>query len=71
MLPRIIHQAYAAVVGYFWIPCPRCGRMFGGHEQHGGTNYYDAFDSPRGRYGAICCKDCPEDRFVGWPELTP
>jgi len=20
--------------GFFWLPCPRCGTMFGGHEGH-------------------------------------
>ena len=31
-LPRFIHHAYAVFMGYFWLPCPACGRMFGGHE---------------------------------------
>jgi len=33
-LARKLHQIYAAVFGYFWLPCPMCsnGRMFGGHE---------------------------------------
>ena len=31
-LPRWIHKAYANLMGYFWHPCPICGRMFGGHE---------------------------------------
>lgn len=22
----------AVVGGYFWLPCPLCGQMFGGHE---------------------------------------
>lgn len=29
---RAFHEAYARQHGYFWIPCPRCGVMFGGHE---------------------------------------
>ena len=29
---RRLHQFYAWAFGYFWIPCPVCGRMFGGHE---------------------------------------
>jgi hypothetical protein len=32
VIPRRLHQAYAVLVGYFWLPCPVCGRMFGGHE---------------------------------------
>lgn len=31
-LPRWMHRAYAAMCGYFWLPCPLCGREFGGHE---------------------------------------
>lgn len=29
---RDFHEAYARRHHYFWIPCPRCGEMFGGHE---------------------------------------
>ena len=25
-------KAYAETNGYFWLPCPRCGTEFGGHE---------------------------------------
>lgn len=35
MIFRWMHRAYAFALGYFWLPCPRCGRMFGGHEKHG------------------------------------
>ena len=31
-LPRWTHRVYARLLGYFWLPCPQCGRMFGGHE---------------------------------------
>lgn len=31
-LPRCVHRAWAALAGYFWMPCPICGRYFGGHE---------------------------------------
>ena len=30
-------KAYSG--GYFWIPCPNCGRMFGGQEENGETLY--------------------------------
>jgi hypothetical protein len=26
------HRAYARMHGFFWLPCPLCGRQFGGHE---------------------------------------
>jgi hypothetical protein len=29
---RFLHRIYAAIGGYFWMPCPVCERMFGGHE---------------------------------------
>lgn len=29
---RFLHKLYARMLGYFWMPCPICGRMFGGHE---------------------------------------
>jgi hypothetical protein len=31
-LPRIFHRIYAFWTNYFWIPCPICGKYFGGHE---------------------------------------
>lgn len=35
-LPRFVHRAYAALAGYFWLPCPLCGHGFGGHERSSG-----------------------------------
>ena len=32
MIPRRLHRLYARLAGYFWLPCPDCGREFGGHE---------------------------------------
>ena len=29
---RRLNRAWAWFRGYFWLPCPRCGKMFGGHE---------------------------------------
>lgn len=29
---RWINKLYADIVGYFWMPCPICGQMLGGHE---------------------------------------
>lgn len=30
--PREPHERHARDRGYFWLPCPLCGREFGGHE---------------------------------------
>lgn len=29
---RLLHKFYAWFMGYFWLPCPVCGKEFGGHE---------------------------------------
>ena len=29
---RLFDKFYAWLFGYFWVPCPVCGREFGGHE---------------------------------------
>ena len=34
-IPRWCHKIYANLLGYFWSPCSICGRMYGGHEEHG------------------------------------
>ena len=31
-LPRWVHRLWASYSGYLWLPCPLCGKMFGGHE---------------------------------------
>src|SRR5260370_41084511 len=32
ILPRWIAHWWAKAAGYFWLPCPDCGRNFGGQE---------------------------------------
>ena len=29
---RFYNKIYAKLFHYFWLPCPVCGRFFGGHE---------------------------------------
>lgn len=29
---RWLNKVYAILLGYFWLPCPVCGKEFGGHE---------------------------------------
>lgn len=29
---KFLHMLYAKMFGYFWLPCPKCGEMFGGHQ---------------------------------------
>ncbi len=42
-----LHKFYAWVFGYFWLPCPQCGCMFGGHQIGNGL-----------LEGMCCCKRC-------------
>ena len=32
---RWLNWIYAPLNGYFWLPCPLCGKNFGGHEIRG------------------------------------
>ena len=47
-----IEQVKAYMGGYFWLPCPMCGNMFGGHEK--GGDMYDPVDLFRGN---MTCAD--------------
>ena len=51
-LPRSIHKLYANLLGYFWSPCPLCGRYFGGHED----GSWVVMDTPFS--GRLVCRDC-------------
>mgnify|MGYP001580585561 CR=1 FL=1 len=51
LLPRFLHKWYANTMGYFWLPCPRCGEMFGGHE----WTWSSAIDYYEPGSGVGCC----------------
>ena len=64
MIPRWCHRIYAALMGYFWMPCHRCGRMFGGHEESGGVDWKeDRPADPVSRSGYATCPHCPGDKY--------
>ncbi len=52
---RILNRAYAFINGYFWLPCPICGEMFGGHEVNGGGLMTD-WDRGWTRGKCVCVK---------------
>lgn len=54
---RFLNRLYAIFAGYFWLPCPMCGQMFGGHES-GGTLWSSG--TPTSRSGALLCWRHPE-----------
>lgn len=47
-------KEYALAHGKFWLRCPYCRLMFGGHES-GSTSFWSALDVRTGR--AVCCKE--------------
>ena len=51
---RWFNKIYAKLFGYFWLPCPRCDRMFGGHEAGNDV----LWDTPKEKSGKICCSKC-------------
>ena len=60
--PRFLHKLYANINGYFWLPCPICGEMFGGHEwKSGGIKTYR-----EGVRHAICpvCAELDTSKYI-------
>lgn len=55
MRNRLWNRVRAFFGGYFWLPCPICGKNFGGHEIGDGTLMTD----PGG--GLSVCRDCSEE----------
>jgi hypothetical protein len=51
--PRWVQHIRAILGGYFWLPCPMCGKPFGGHEAHGSLYYGMG-------HGALVCANCAE-----------
>lgn len=51
---RRFHRAYATLCGFFWLPCPLCGREFGGHQF--GKSVPDPMNPPFGGVGV--CPPC-------------
>jgi hypothetical protein len=52
ILLRWFNHIRAIMGNYFWLPCPICHRMFGGHERDIG----DLMDGPGS--GRIVCPNC-------------
>ncbi len=55
---RTLNRIYAWLFGFFWLPCPVCKRMFGGHEAG-----FGALVSEDGKSARIVCDDpqCSHD----------
>lgn len=62
--PRWLHMLYAFLHSYFWLPCPICGKRFGGHEWETNSELYV---SP-GLYEGVC-RNCKEEAGIRNSEL--
>lgn len=60
---RTLNKIYAWLFGYFWLPCPVCGRMFGGHEV---SNVFTAALIAEDGHAYCVCPDpqCSHDAAV-------
>lgn len=56
--PRWWHHLRAHLGGYFWLPCPACGRFFGGHEW---PTFGPSLPTDRPGIYTLTCghRDCP------------
>lgn len=52
---RFLHRIYAHLTAHFWLPCPLCGRKFGGHEKGNGHYQTSAY------VGTSVCSNCAEE----------
>lgn len=61
MIPRWLHRAWAKAFGWFWLPCPECGRSFGGHEASHVSLYM-----PDGSHALVCrrCASAVNERQI-------
>jgi hypothetical protein len=50
--PRFFRWLSANARGYFWLPCPICGRNFGGNEPGAGMLMHSWSN------GTMTCPDC-------------
>lgn len=69
-LPRWLHRLWARLWGFYWLPCPVCGRMYGGHE----TNAFGHSIKIADGTWRMTCPLCPvEYRPMGdgWAVKSP
>ena len=53
---RFLNRCYAFLFNYFWLPCPLCGKDFGGHQWKDGAFLATSYGTGEG-----VCPDCAEN----------
>lgn len=64
IVPRWVHWTWAQLNGYFWWPCPSCGKPFGGHETQQVKGHFHSRPTADNAEGEMICPDCTR-RGVG------
>lgn len=71
---KLLHQFYAWLCGYFWMPCPKCGEMFGGHQHRPFGAHVKVMEADGEHHYCVCpACDTPELRAENqreWQEHT-
>jgi hypothetical protein len=70
---RLLHRLWAALLGYFWLPCPACRKPFGGHEWRdlAGRSATVYLDPDQPAIGTGICPACTVTGWGMWPWETP
>lgn len=59
---KLLHRFYAFLAGYFWLPCPKCGEMFGGHQVSFGSAHVTVQEAD-GQHMYCVCPDCDTEEL--------
>lgn len=67
---RAAHRRWAGRHGLFWLPCPLCGKSFGGHEWRRVGGLPDSVPDPLhqpepGSGSRVCVAICPRCTAAG------
>jgi hypothetical protein len=68
---RAVHRIYAALHGYFWLPCVLCGRYSGGHEWRDIDGKSSTLWDADGCHGKGICPVCTRAGKGNWPFARP
>lgn len=65
MKHRFLNRVFAWWANYFWLPCPVCGRCFGGHEWKDIPGHQNSLPVKIYRGGSHATGICPDCTKLG------
>ena len=60
--PKFLRRLRARLGGYFWLPCPLCGEMFGGFECSNQSVFTPTASPENGNIAQVVCRPCSRNR---------